>query len=92
MTLLGRLEQKALVARRKAATGKSFVYHATARAATALQRQPGKLLRRVFGGDLVLFVSSLLESARPDDAELTELQAMLDNLKRDHGPAKGKHK
>ena len=81
MTLLGRLEEKSLVTRRKADSGKAYVYRPTARATTTLKQQPRKLLQRVFGGDLVLFVSSLLESTPPDEAELDELQSMLDELK-----------
>jgi len=90
MTLLGRLEEKGLVSRRKADTGKAYIYRTTARAATTLKQQPRKLLKRVFGGDLVLFVSSLLESAPPDDAELDELQSMLDEMRRDRRGPRGK--
>lgn len=88
MTLLGRLEAKRLVVRRKGEVGKAFLYRATDGAASALAHVPRTLLARVFGGDPVLLVSSLFEGAPPDHAEIDALQTLLDQL-RERATAEG---
>jgi BlaI family penicillinase repressor len=82
LTLLGRLETKALVEKEKAESGKAFVYRATADGAAATRPMLRKLVDRVFGGSSVKLVATLLESKKPTAAELDEMQALLDGLRR----------
>ena len=79
-TLLTRLEAKGLVARRKADQGKAFVYHATPRAEGALRGTVHRLVSRLFGGDRMVLVASLLEDDPPDAAEIVRLEALLAEL------------
>lgn len=81
MTLLKRLESRALVTRRKADTGKAFVYRPAPEASTLYGDLLGRLRRRVFGGDPVALVASLFDEEPPDEQELSELQALVDRLR-----------
>lgn len=81
LTLLGRLEGKKLVAKRKADSGKAFVYRATASGIAILIPVTRNFLNRVFGGSSVNFVASLLESKPPTADEIDELQKLLDDLR-----------
>lgn len=81
LTLLGRLEGKKLVAKRKAVSGKAFVYRATASGIAILTPVTRNFLNRVFGGSSVNFVASLLESKPPTADEIDELQKLLDDLR-----------
>jgi predicted transcriptional regulator len=82
MTLLGRLEAKGLVARRKADSGKAFVYTPLPRARGALSPAVRRLAERVFGGSAAALVASLFETRPPTAAELDDLQALLDGMRR----------
>lgn len=79
-TLLGRLEQKKLVARRKGEVGKAFVFSATSRAEGAVRGTVRRLLGRVLGGDRVVLVASLLEDASLDEDEIARLEALVGEL------------
>ena len=85
LTLLGRLEAKDLVTKRKGTTGKAFVYRPTAAGRAMMQPVMRNLLQRVFGGSSVSFVASLLESKPPSADEIEELQKLLDELRRRKG-------
>ena len=80
-TLLKRLEQKRFVAREKSGAGKSFRYRAVARRAGPARRMLDKLLDRVFGGNGVALVASLLETRTPTKEELDEMQKLLDETR-----------
>ncbi|NOT32937.1 MAG: hypothetical protein HOP12_02070 [Candidatus Eisenbacteria bacterium] len=81
LTLLGRLETKRLVARRRGPIGKAFVYRATERAEGALEHLVDSFVRRVFEGDSMNFVASLL-ARRPTSArEIEHLESVLAELK-----------
>jgi len=82
LTLLGRLEAKDLVTKRKGTSGKAFVYRPTAAGRSMMQPVMRNLLQRVFGGSSVSFVASLLESKPPTADEIEELQQLLDDLRR----------
>ena len=79
-TLLARLEAKGLVTRRRQEVGKAFLFSATPRAEGALRRAVEGLMTRVFGGDRMAMVASLLD-ARPLDAdELARLDRVVAGL------------
>lgn len=81
VTLLKRLEGRGLVSRRKAPTGKAFVYRPTAEASATYRRVLDRLRERIFGGDPVALVASLFEGSPPDRAEIEQLQSLLDRLR-----------
>lgn len=82
MTLLGRLEEKGYVRRRKGPIGKAFLYRAAHRPGGTQRRLVKDLVRRVFGGSGVALVASLFQSQAPTRAEVEELQKLLDDLKK----------
>jgi len=81
VTLLGRLHAKSLVTRRKAPTGKAFVYSATRSGSGAARPLLRQLVDRLFGGSRVELVAMLLDSQKPTAAELEDMQKLLDTLK-----------
>lgn len=85
LTLLGRLEKKRLVAKRKGEQGKAFVYRATDAGQSVFRPVVKSLVQRVFGGSSVSFVASLFESAPPNADEIEQLQGMLDELREKRG-------
>lgn len=89
VTLLGRLQEKGLVTREKGPVGKAFVYQPTRRPAPTYRRVVGDLLTRIFGGNSVALVSSLFETQPPTQAEIRQIQELLDALGRCGGRAKG---
>jgi BlaI family transcriptional regulator, penicillinase repressor len=88
VTLLARLEARGLVRRRKGDEGKAFFYRPT----RARQRAFGPLVRglmqRAFRGRPVDAVVSLFETAPPTEAEIDELQALVDRLRRSRPPSR----
>lgn len=80
-TLLGRLEAKGLVERERGPVGKAFVYRPTLPAAGPRRTLLAGLLERLFAGNRVALVASLLETAPPTPSELAELSALLEELK-----------
>jgi BlaI family transcriptional regulator, penicillinase repressor len=90
MTLLKRLEDRGLVTRRRAPTGKAFIYSATEEAAATYRGVVRRLLERVFGNDSLMLVSSLFDVKEPTRREVDELRALLDDLH--EGPPGGKEK
>ena len=81
LTLLGRLQTKGLVARRKGPVGKAFVYQPTRSAAPTYRRIVKDLVQRIFGGNSIALVTSLFESKPPTPHELDALQSLLDQLR-----------
>ena len=90
LTLLGRLESKGLIARRKADTGKAFVYRPTKKPDPTYRRLMADTLERVFGGNGIAMVASLFAAKAPTAEELTELENLLDDLKRRQKRRRGK--
>lgn len=80
MTLLGRLEAKGLVRRRKAEVGKAFVYSATRDPETTYRGVIGRVLERVFAGDPVALVSSLFGARAPNEQQLERLRSLVEEL------------
>lgn len=81
VTLLKRLEAKGQVTRKKAKEGKVFIYRAASSPQPAYRRLAQNLMNRVFDGDATALVASLFDSRRPNDRELDQLQALLDQLR-----------
>ena len=81
MTLLGRLEKKGYLSRRKAPVGKAFLYKPTKKPGKTLRGVMRDVLERVFAGDGVALVTSLFEARPPSQEEIVELQRLLDGLK-----------
>lgn len=88
-TLLQRLMDKQMVVRRKAGSGKSFVYRAVRKSERAGRRLADGILSRVFGDNPLAIVSSLFESRSPTSEELDQLQALLDELRRNQASQGG---
>ncbi|MGH9176271.1 MAG: BlaI/MecI/CopY family transcriptional regulator [Vicinamibacterales bacterium] len=77
VTLLGRLEDKGFVKRRKADTGKAFVFSPTYARGRTFGPALSRLVRRAFRGNSAALVASLFESRPPDAREIEELEALL---------------
>ncbi|MCX5659417.1 MAG: BlaI/MecI/CopY family transcriptional regulator [Planctomycetota bacterium] len=89
VTLLNRLEGKGLVARAKAPVGKAFIYRPKSQPGPTYRRLVRRLLDRVFAGNGVALVASLLEAQPPSRQELDELQQLLDDLRANAGRGNG---
>ena len=79
MTLLGRLETRGLVARRKADRGKAFLFRPVAPEKVyggVLQR----LVERVFANDPVALVASLFGDRKPTADQVQRLEDLLSEL------------
>ena len=79
-TLLGRLEDKGLVVKEKGDVGKAFVYAPTRRPAAGYREVAGGILRRVFDGNTLAFMTSLLEVKPLAPDELQAMYELLDGL------------
>jgi BlaI family transcriptional regulator, penicillinase repressor len=86
VTLLGRLEAKRLVKRTKGSVGKAFLYAPLRRPGKTYRRVIGDVLQRIFGGNGPALVASLFETQPPTQAEIVELQRLLDRLRRKANP------
>jgi len=82
LTLLKRLARKNLVVRRKGPQGKAFLYRATRRPDAIWRRILQELADRVFGGDRVAMIASLLDTRSPSEEELDEMRRLLETLSR----------
>ena len=78
VTLLGRLEEKGLVRRRKGDVGKAFIYSATTARTRTFGPMLSRLVRRAFQGNSAALVASLFESRPPDAREMAELEGLLE--------------
>jgi BlaI family penicillinase repressor len=86
-TLLARLQEKDLVARRKGPVGKAFLFRAIGRPKSTRRRLIGDLVERVFGGDALAVVSSLFETRPPNSEELDRLEQLLSQLRSSAEPS-----
>ncbi len=82
VTLLRRLEAKGWVKRRKASVGKAFIHMPTRRPEQTLQSLLAKVRRRIFGGNGVALISTLLDNEPPTSEELDDLEAMFQKLRK----------
>ena len=82
LTLLGRLEAKELVARRKSGVGKSFVYFPTRRSGRIHRTLLRRILRRIFSNDPASLVASLFDAKVPTKDELQQIRDLVDEIER----------
>ena len=80
VTLLVRLERKGLVTREKGAVGKAFVFKPARRPEATYRTLLKDMLQRLFGGDIVKFMGSLLEAQPPTAEEARALQALIGKI------------
>ena len=90
LTLLKRLEAKKLVAKRKADKGKAFIFRPTAASQKACRNLMKDLFQRVFAEDTMAFMASFFETRKPTDAEIEQLQELLESLRTEKNQKKGK--
>jgi BlaI family transcriptional regulator, penicillinase repressor len=81
LTLLTRLEARGFVRREKGDVGKAFVYLPTQQARSTVRHLLKKVVQRVFHGDGVAMVTSLLQSKPPTPDELNRLEQLLRDLR-----------
>jgi predicted transcriptional regulator len=79
-TILTRLHQKGLVEYRKGDRGKAFLYEARHEAEHIQSSVVKKFLQRIFAGDAVSLVSTLVESQPLTSNQIGELRRMLDRI------------
>ena len=77
ITFLRRLEAKGLVTHTNHEGRRAFVFQPTRKARTAHRRVLRDLVDRLFGGDPVPLVSSLLAEANLDEPQLEELRRLI---------------
>jgi BlaI family transcriptional regulator, penicillinase repressor len=82
LTLLGRLERRGLVTRKKGPSGKAFVYMPTGRTTATMRPVMKRLVDRVFAGSPVDLVASLFETRPPTQQELDQIQRLVRDLRR----------
>lgn len=78
VTFLRRLEGKGLVAHSRSRGQRAFIYRPTGRAHGTRHRAVRDLLERVFGGNPLPLVSSLLEDGKLRKNQIRELQRMIE--------------
>jgi predicted transcriptional regulator len=74
-TMLAKMERKGQVAHR--AGGKAFVYHPVLRQEQVSRSMVADLAQRLFGGDVTLMVSHLLDGCELSSGELARLKALI---------------
>ena len=74
-TMLVKMERKGQVAHR--AGGKAYVYYPVLRQDQVSQSMVADLAQRLFGGDVTLMVSHLLDGCELADGELARLKALI---------------
>lgn len=79
-TLLGRLEARGLVERRKGEVGKAYVYRPARDPEPALGRAAHRVLDRLFAGDSARLVAALFDRHDAGLDELERLKRLVDEL------------
>lgn len=87
-TLLGRLEAKGLVRKKKGGFGKAFVYTPTAVSKRTASHVVKRIVQRVFHGDGVALIACLFEDRKPTSDELVRLRRLLRDARVQPGHAK----
>lgn len=83
LTLLGRLEAKELVTRRKADVGKAFVY-APAKSPKPMYRSLlRRVVRRIFSNDPAQLVASLFDAKPPTADELRQIRELVESMEKE---------
>jgi len=82
LTLLGRLEAKGLVSRRKAERGKSYVYSPARKVQPLVRHLLRRVMHRLFADDPASLVASLFEAKRPTAIELDRIRALVEEMEK----------
>ncbi len=77
VNLLKRLEAKGLVRHEKGPVGKAFIYSPTGRPEPIRNRLVSEMLHRIFGGNGVAMVSSMLDTKPLTGEELEQLEELI---------------
>jgi len=85
VTFLRRLEAKGLAAHGRPGGGRAFVFRATRRARTSRRRALLDTLDRLFGGNPLPLVSSLIDEGRMKKGQIEELRRMIDGRLKNSG-------
>jgi predicted transcriptional regulator len=80
LTLLGRLEAKELVTRRKGEVGKAFVYSATKSPKPMYRTLMKRMVRRIFANDPAQVVASLFDAKPPTAEELRQIRELVEKM------------
>ena len=80
LTLLGRLEVKELVSRRRGPVGKAFVYSASKTPKPLYRALLRRIVRRIFANDSASLVASLFDAKAPTDEELRQIRELVDEF------------
>ena len=82
LSLVQTMEKKGLVRRDSHGRGLKHTYRATVSPEKTMRGLAADFLERVFDGAVGQYLVSALESCRPDEAQLRELRAIIDDAKR----------
>ena len=82
LTLLGRLEAKELVVRRRAPVGKSFLYCAVKSPKPMYRSLLRRMVKRIFANDAASLVATLFDAKPPTRAELEEIRRLVEEMER----------
>jgi BlaI family transcriptional regulator, penicillinase repressor len=80
LTLLGRLEAKGLVNRRKAPVGKAFRYTAARSPRPVYRSLLKRLVQRLFTNDPSRLVATLFDATKPSPEELRRIRQLVDEM------------
>lgn len=80
LTLLGRLEEKGLVRRRKADTTKAFIYSPSGSPRPMMHRLLRRLVTRLFADDPSRLIASLFEAKPPNSEELKKIRSIVASM------------
>ncbi len=83
VNLLKRLEAKKLVRHEKGTEGKAFIYLPTRRCEPTRKRVVSDMLQRIFGGNGVAMISTLLDTKPPSKKELDQLEELIETMRSD---------
>jgi predicted transcriptional regulator len=82
LTLVGRLEAKELVTRRKGPVGKAFVYAAAKSPKPMYRSLVRRIVRRIFANDPARLVASLFDAKPPTRDELRQIRELVEELEK----------
>lgn len=83
LTLLGRLEAKELVTRRKGEVGKAFVYAAAKSPKPMYRSLLRRVVRRIFSNDPAQLVASLFDAKPPSADELRQIRELVEAMEKE---------
>jgi len=79
VTFLRRLEAKNLIEHSRQPGERAFIFYPTRQALASRKKALANILDRLFGGNPLPLISSLLEEKRLSKKEIEEIQSMIEN-------------